>query len=62
MSGAIANSNDDPEMPDRALGVKRPRADPSVSVHYHLEVKFLFHLCYSFCQLLYFNVIIHIAE
>ncbi|XP_057422913.1 uncharacterized protein LOC130716894 isoform X1 [Lotus japonicus] len=37
MSGAIANSNDDPEMPDRALGVKRPRADPSVSVHYHLE-------------------------
>ncbi|KAK7392565.1 hypothetical protein VNO78_21008 [Psophocarpus tetragonolobus] len=35
ITGAISNSNDDPEMPGRNLSVARPWADPSVTVNIH---------------------------
>lgn len=42
ITGAISNTNDDPEMPGRTLGVGRPWVDPSVTVNIHSrEVKFL---------------------
>ncbi|KAG4982261.1 hypothetical protein JHK87_027010 [Glycine soja] len=35
ITGAISNTNDDPEMPGRTLGVGRPWVDPSVTVNIH---------------------------
>lgn len=62
VAGAIANSTDGTEGADRALGAGRPWVDSGVNMQVCEEVILSFLLHPIFLFLLYFSVMVYIAE
>jgi len=62
MTGALLNSNEESERPERVLGASRPWLDPRINMLVCESAFFLSSLCYYFSLLLYLNVVVCVAE